>query len=179
MTDRKPSRLVPSEDRLRRGSSVTAQPLVFRFGPCVPGISRAAGAEPAARPPRAPYACATMCAAPTGRPQGRSAAVSLCIRPFPDVIRPWLPQPPQARSRWPQGSRGLQQKPPEPAAPQDPQPMGPKPGPGAARTRLGTSHLSAGFTRKRFPPFSLNFCLGLFCFAWPALVSFRKKECVS
>lgn len=93
MTDRKPSRLVPSEDRLRRGSSVTAQPRVFQFGPCVPGISRAAGAEPAARPPRAPYACATMCAAPTGRPQGRSAAVSLCIRPFPDVIRPWLPRP--------------------------------------------------------------------------------------
>lgn len=121
------------------------------------------------RPLRAPCGLCSAHWVPSG---AQRDVMCLCIRPFRDVIGPWLPWPLQVRSQWPQGSCGLQQKPPEPADPQDPQPMGPKPGVGAAHTRLGTTHLLAGFTRKRFPRFSLNFCLGWFCFAWPTLVSF-------
>lgn len=165
MTDLKPSHLVPTEDCLRRSSSVTAQPRISVPPPRPPrfqgGGSRAAG-QP--RPLRAPAV-----RAPSGAQQ---VALSLCTRPFPDVIRPWLPRAPQIRSRWPQGSCRLQQKPPEPAGPQDPQPMGPKPGSGRHALAWGPTHLSAGLARKRVPPFSLNFCLGLFCFAWHALVSF-------
>lgn len=114
-----------------------------------------------------------MCAAPTGRPQGRSAAVSLCIRPFPDVIRPWLPRPPQARSRWPQGSRGLQQKPPEPAA------HGPQTrARGGAHSPGDLSPLSGVYT-EAFPSLQFELLPGfvLFCLACPRFLS-KKRMCL-